>query len=38
MLVCGGHCFVLAEFMVTWRWEDTTAKQLLEADPVNAAG
>jgi hypothetical protein len=29
---------VLAEFMVTWRWEDTTAKQLLEADPVNAAG
>jgi hypothetical protein len=29
---------VLAEFMVTWRWEDTTAKQLLKADPGNAAG
>ncbi len=37
MLVCGGHCFVLAKFMVTWRVEDTTAK-LLKADPGNAAG
>lgn len=37
MLVCGGHCFVLAEFMVPWRWEDITAKQL-KADPGNAAG
>jgi hypothetical protein len=28
---------VLAEFMVPWRWEDITAKQL-KADPGNAAG
>jgi len=37
-LLCGWPCSVLAEFMVTQRWEKVFAKQVLESEARNSSG
>ncbi len=36
--LCGGLCWVLAEFMVKWRWDNWSQNKCLKQDPENAAG